>query len=181
MTEQTEKTEALILVEAPKWGDAKFYGQWLLDAAKANDLLQQAKKDDPEFCERVEAILEVLHRLDFGIMSTVFLSKLVDKEFCTFVVDTNSEDLNEFALLAEMGFFTRTGDRYQMTLPTNLDIATVKKAHLKLADTEDEDWIHPERLFFAMPKSRAQMYQRLLGNMNEDQRLADRKALLFLD
>jgi hypothetical protein len=179
MTEQVQKTESLILVEAPAWGDAKFYAQWLLDAAKANDLLHQAQKEDPEFRERIET-LEVLHCLDFGIMATVFLSQMVGKYY-TFVVDTNSWDANDFVLMAEMGFFTLTGDRYQMTLPTNLDIVTVKKAHLKLADTEDKHWIHPERLFVAMPKPRAQMYQRLLGKIGQAQRLADRKALLFLD
>ena len=38
-----------ILVEGPSWGDAEFYGRWLLDAAKVNQLLQQAKRDDPDF------------------------------------------------------------------------------------------------------------------------------------
>jgi hypothetical protein len=47
--------------------------------------------------------------------------------------------------MVEMGFFTLTGDRYQMTLPTKLDMDRVKQAHLKLAGTEDENWIHPER------------------------------------
>jgi hypothetical protein len=41
MTEQAQKTETLVLVEAPKWDDAKFYGQWLLDAAKAISAVYQ--------------------------------------------------------------------------------------------------------------------------------------------
>ena len=83
--------------------------------------------------------------------------------------------------MAEMGFFTLTGDRYQMTLPTNLDLDTVKQACLKLAETKDEDWIHPQRLVVAMPRSQAEKYQRLLRNVSQAQRLADRRALLFLD
>jgi hypothetical protein len=139
------------------------------------------KKDDPEFRARVDP-LECMQLLDFGILATVFISQLVDKEFYTFSVQTDSDDLTEFSLMAEMGFFTLTGDRYQMTLPTNLDMTAIKKAHLRLAETEDEDWIHhPERLVVAMPSSRAQMYQRLLRDMNQTQRLADRRALLFLD
>ena len=52
---------------------------------------------------------------------------------------------------------------------------------LKLAATEDENWIHPERLVVHMPRSKAGNYQNLLQNMNPKQRLADRRALLFLD
>jgi hypothetical protein len=175
------RTKTVVLVEAPEWGDAEFYGQWLLAAAKALELLHQAKNDDPKFRAQIET-LECVQCIDFGILATVFLSQLVNKEFYSFSVKTNSDDLWEFTLMADMGFFTLTGDRYQMTLPTNLDITAIKKAHLRLAETEDEDWIHhPERLVVAMPSSRARMYQRLLRDMSQTQRLADRRALLFLD
>ena len=60
-------------------------GNWLLMAAKANVLLQQAKCDDPDFLSSIDT-LEVLHCLDFGIMGTVFMSQFVDKEFQTFVM-----------------------------------------------------------------------------------------------
>jgi hypothetical protein len=55
------------------------------------------------------------------------------------------------------------------------------KAHFKLAGTEDENWIHPEELIACMPYSHAQKYQHLLSSMSQRQRLADRRALLFLD
>ena len=67
--------------------------------------------------------------------------------------------------MAEMGFFALTGDRYQMTTPSNPDMDKVKQAHLKLARTEDEDWIHPEQLVVDMPHARATEYQRLLNDM----------------
>jgi hypothetical protein len=169
-----------ILVEGPSWGDAEFYGRWLLDAAKVNQLLQQAKRDDPDFRKAIDA-LEMVRCLDFGIMATVFVSQFTDKKFHTFVVNANSVDLIEFVLMAEMGFFALTGDRYQMTTPSNLDMDKVKQAHLKLARTEDEDWIHPERLVVDIPYARATTYQRLLNDMNQEQRLADRRLLLFLD
>jgi hypothetical protein len=175
------KSKPLILVEGPTWGDAEFYGHWLLSAAKANKLLEQAKRDDPEFRKAIDT-LETCQCLDFGIMGTVFLSKFVDKEFETFVIDPDTEDdLVDFVLMIEMGFFALTGERYQMTLPPNLDMDSVKQAHLKLAATEDEDWIHPERLIVDMPYSKAKKYQSLLRKMNQEQRLADRRALLFLD
>ena len=73
-----------------------------------------------------------------------------------------------FVLMAEMGFFVQTGKRYQMTVPEKLNTEIVKQAHLKLAATEDENWIHPERLVVDMPYSEAQKYQ--LHNLPQDQR-----------
>ena len=174
------KCKSCILVEGPAWGDAEFYGKWLLSAAKANELLQQAKTDDPEFRNAIDT-LEVLHGLHFGIMATVFLSYFVDKDFQTFVLNSSSEDLLDFVLMAEMGFFVQTGKRYQMTVPEKLNTEIVKQAHLKLAGSEDDEWIHPERFAVDLLFPQAKMYQRQLREMSEDQRLADRRALLFLD
>ncbi len=175
-----EKDNCQILIEGPAWGDAEFYGTWLINAAKANKLLHQARRDDPDFNSSLD-VLEVSQCLDFGIMATVFASQFTDKKFHTFIFDSDSADLLDFVLMVEMGFFTLTGDRYQMTLPTKLDIDLVKQAHLKLAGTEDEGWIHPERLVVDMPRARAVEFQRLLGDMDQGQRLADRRSLLFLD
>src|SRR5262249_53589873 len=156
-------------------------GNWLRMAAKANELLQEARNGDSDFNKSIET-LEMLQCLDFGIMATVFLSQFVDKKFYTFVFDpAESAHLLDFALMVEMGFFTLTEDRYQMTLPTELDIDLVKQAHLKLAGTEDEEWIYLEQLIVDMPRARAIEFQRLLGDMDQDQRLADRRSLLFLD
>jgi hypothetical protein len=51
-----EKNDTRILVEGPAWGDAEFYGQWLLNAAKAQTLLEQAKSDDASFRSAVEVL-----------------------------------------------------------------------------------------------------------------------------
>jgi hypothetical protein len=169
-----------VLVEGPAWGDAEFYGNWLLMSAKANGLLRQARSDDPEFSQLIDT-LEMLQCLDFGIMATVFLSQLADTNVQSFVIGLDAEDLVDFVLMVEMGFFTLTGDRYQMTVPTKLGMDLVKQAHLKLAGTEDEEWIHPERFVIDMSRERAIKFQRLLRDMDQDQRLADRRALLFLD
>ena len=169
-----------VLVEGPAWGDAEFYGNWLLMSAKANGLLRQARSDDPEFSQLIDT-LEMLQCLDFGIMATVFLSQLADTNVQSFVIGLDAEDLVDFVLMVEMGFFTLTGGRYQMTVPTKLDMELVKQAHLKLAGTEDEEWIHPERFVIDMSRERAIKFQRLLRDMDQDQRLADRRALLFLD
>ena len=173
------KNRLCVLVEGPSWGDAGFYGDWLFGAAKANALLQEAKKGDAEFRKAI-VTLEIVQVIDFGIGATVFVAELAE-EFYSFIVDADALDLSEFVLMTEMGFFTRTGDRYQMTLPSALELDKVKQAHLKLALTEDHDWIHPEKLVALIPYSRAQKCQHLLRTMSQDQRLADRRALLFLD
>jgi hypothetical protein len=189
------KSESCILVEGPRYGDTTFYGQWLLSAAKANELLRQAKKDDPEFCKAIDT-LEGIHLLDINIAATRFMSQFADKELYTFVINTTREDIDaapgehatvehmtdpgehmDFILMAEMGFFALTGDRYQMTLPQNLDMDKGKQAPLKLAATEDKNWIHPERLFVDMPYSEATKYQHLLRAMYQGHRLAERQAL----
>jgi hypothetical protein len=175
------KCKSCILVEGPAWGDAKYYGRWLIAAAKANELLQIAKKHDAEFLRAIDT-LETLQVLDFGIMATVFLSHFADQEFQTFVIDVDSShDLIDFVLMIEMGFFTQTGNCYQMTLPSRLNLNKVKQAHLKLAATEDDEWIHPERFIVTMSYFEAKKYQRSLRTMSEEARLADRRALLFLD
>ena len=42
----TIQGEKRILVEGPAWGDARFYGNWLLSAATANELMVSLKKND---------------------------------------------------------------------------------------------------------------------------------------
>lgn len=172
--------EKQILVEGPAWGDARFYGIWLLSAATANELMVSLKKNNSEFRCAADAI-ETIFCLDFGIAATVFLKRLADTAYETFILDPASEDLIDFVLMSEMGFFSLTGERYQMTSPSHLDANKIKQAYIKLAETEDEEWIHPERLVVDMPCLRAETFQQLLGKMNQGQRLADRHALLFLD
>lgn len=176
MSDLNDNDDAIcILIEGPAWDDAVFWAHWLLVAEEANRLLQDAKKDDPEFHDAIFTL--ELYGLDLRIMAKVFLSQF-DKNFYTFTIEVSSEDLDAFALMVEMGFFKLTGDRYQMTIPENLDRERVMQAHLRL---QDENWVHLESLLVGMPRSRARRYESLLGSMNQDQRLADRRALLFID
>jgi hypothetical protein len=170
-----------ILVEGPAWGDAQFYGNWLLNSAKANQLLRELEKVDPQICEELVSMDGgICH--DFGINALIFLRKLGDTTFETFIIDPESSDLIAFIFMVEMGFFSLTGERYQMTLPRDLNMDKLRQAILNIANTEEEECvIHPERLVAQMPYSRAKAFQCLLADMNQSQRLADRNRLLFLD
>jgi hypothetical protein len=172
----TEKSSTHVLVEGPAWGNADFYGHWLLEAAKAQRLLDQARRDDAAFDEALDTTIELFYCLDYGMLATAFLSQFAkDNQMQSFIFDIAYFDPIHFSLMAEMGFFALTGDRYQMILPQNLSMEQVKQAHLELAGTEH--WPDP----VAIPHGRAIQLQRLLGEMNQDQRLADRRLLLFLD
>src|SRR5262245_29881430 len=140
----TKKTpsrkEFVVLVEGPAWGDAEFYGRWLLSAAKANKLLGQARKYDLRFRKTIKT-LEIMYFIDFGIAASVFIS-FFDSQHqyqSLIVVESETENFQDFVLMVEKGFFVLTGDRYQITLLLRLDIRKVKASHLKLAATVDED------------------------------------------
>ena len=42
-----------VLVEGPEWGDAQFYGEWLLAAAKAQLIWRDALQDQ-KFAKQIE-------------------------------------------------------------------------------------------------------------------------------
>jgi hypothetical protein len=53
---ETDKGSTHILVEGPAWGDADFYGHWLLEAGRVQRLLDQAKRDDPVFRQAIDTL-----------------------------------------------------------------------------------------------------------------------------
>jgi hypothetical protein len=72
------------------------------------------------------------------------------------LLDLNSEDGEDFTMMAEMGFFAQRNQVYQMTLPSLLTLEKVKAAILKFARTKDDEFVlHPEHLVTAMPLSEA--------------------------
>ena len=118
--ETIDELEPCILVEGPRWADIKFYARWLLAVARADEFWKKAIKD-PVFKKQVDRLL-VDTIPDFRIGATVMLSRL-EKNSASFVVQINNEDEGvEFVMLAEMGLFIRTGQRYQMVVPTRLNM-----------------------------------------------------------
>jgi hypothetical protein len=91
-----------VLIEGPKWADAKVYGNWLLAAAKAEALWKQALKD-PVFAKKIERLL-VCCIPDFSIGATVMFAHLIE-DLVAFSLQLNSEEGDEFVVMAEMGLF----------------------------------------------------------------------------
>ena len=173
---QSVKIHPDILVEGPKWGDTTFYAKWLLAATKANALWEKAIKDS-SFEKQVET-LKSFYLPDVSICATTLLSRL-ETDLACFVIPLVEWEAMGFAIMAEMGFFVLTGQRYQMVIPNRLTTGKVKKAALKLAQTEDERrCLYPEYLVVTMPYAEAEVWLRRLHKMDEHQRCADRLLLI---
>jgi hypothetical protein len=174
-------TEFWALIEGPRWADTEFYGNWLLAAAKANELWTEALKN-PRFSRRVD-LLTAFELPDFSIGATLMLSRL-EQNLASFVVSLNEQSLpKEFAMMIELRFFALTGQRYQMVIPTRLTLRKVMKAALRLVKTEAEgedgvDVLHPEYIITTMPYAEIKAWQSRLRGMDETHRQADRVLLL---
>jgi hypothetical protein len=151
-------TDLCVLVEGPAWGDAKFYGEWLLAAAKAESLWKEALGDQ-DFKGKIETA-SFWSTPDFGIAATMMLMRL-KSHGTRFVIDIDSEQGEDLAMMFGMGFFVRKHQSYQMTLPSCLTVEKVRAAVIKYAETEDEEEcvLHPEWLVTTMPFAKATALQ----------------------
>jgi hypothetical protein len=147
-----------------------------LAAAKANRLWKEAAKDS-SFVEQIER-LQVAYELDFGMAALSLFLKL-QGQFVTFMIRRDSYEAELIAVMAEMGFFALTGQRYQMVVPQRLTVMKVKRALVRLARTEDAEFVlHPEHLVTTVPFVEAKAWQKRLRDMDEERRTADRELLL---
>ena len=148
MSSDIQGNNPCVLIEGPKWGNAEFYGKWLLAAAQAETFWKEARKDS-DFEKQVDRV-SVAYIPDFGIAASVMLMQL-EAYRTTLVLDLHSEDGNDFAMMVTMGFFAPYNERYRMTIPLDLSVTKVKAAVLKYAATEDEEYVlHPEYLVNTM-------------------------------
>jgi hypothetical protein len=158
-----------VIVEVPSWGDAEFYGRWLLAAAKAEAFWKAAFRD-PIFQTQVERVC-VVYIPDFGIAASLIVMNL--KEYTTtFILDLDSEEGEHFTMMVQMGFFVCSDQRYVMTIPRCLSPFTVKQAVLRFVETEDEEYVlHPERLLMTMPFTKARVWHEQLRAMDRFRRM----------
>jgi hypothetical protein len=152
-----KETEPCVLVHGPVWGDAGFYGEWLLAASKAEAFWKKAYLGK-EFQKQIDRVC-VVYFPDFGIAASVMIMRLRE-HWTTFVLDLNSEEGDHFTMMAEMGFFEQNGALYRMTLPGALTSEKVKAAIFNFARTEDDEYVlHAEHLITTMPFSHAMALQ----------------------
>jgi hypothetical protein len=178
MADFHEFTRHWVLIEGPKPGDAQFLGEWLLAAAEADKILQKQFQLDLGF-KRAVARLEVVYAFAFSPTATKFIELLMT-DLTAFPLSVIDEPLGEsFVVMAELGFFTQTGNRFQMTVPKTINPARIRAALLRLASTEDDDFfLHPERLVNCTERRDALDWQARLNRLPYSQRIADRDILL---
>ena len=123
---------SVCLSKGPAWGDAQFYGEWLLAAAKAQVLWRTALEDQ-EFATQVERV-RIVYEPDFGITATIMLM-IPRAHWTSFVLDLQSEDGEDFAMMFSMGFFVQCGRTCRMAIPPLLTLNTLKNAILTFART----------------------------------------------
>lgn len=159
-------SDAYILVEGPAWGDAEFYGRWLLAAATAEALWKEVLEKDPSFRKQARRILNI-YEPDFRMAAVVTLKGLFDFQKAIFVSSTSPEG-EELCMMIEMGFCARSGHWYKMTIPRDLTVTIVKAAVLRYCQTEDlECYLHPEYLLTTMCLAEAKVLQRRLQAIQE--------------
>src|SRR5262249_19505314 len=126
----TRESSPCVIVEGPSWGDAEFYGRWLLAAGKA-EAFWKATFQDPIFQKQIERVC-VACIPDFGITASLIVMNLKEHR-TTFIIDLDSEEGEDFTMMVQMGFFVCSDQRYVMTIPSCLSSFTVKRAILKFA------------------------------------------------
>jgi hypothetical protein len=160
-----EGTDPYVLVQGPAWGDAQFYGEWLLAAAKAEAYWKEAYADE-DFKQQVDHVCDS-YLPDFGIAATIVIMQLSECR-TTLLIKLDSEEGDHFAMMAEMGFFALRNAFYQMTLPSSLTFEKVKAAIFTYAKTEDDEFmLHPEYLVTAMKLWEATTLQNRLRTIHD--------------
>jgi hypothetical protein len=165
-----------VLVEGPGPDDAEFLGRWLLAAAAADRALQEQFKRNPTLRKQISS-LEVCYEIRFSAAATRFLALLMEN-LTAFTLSIEENWIDPFSIMADLGFFRLTGERYQMTVPPNIPGSAIEVALLKLAATERNFSMHPEHLIHFVTRTYAQTWRARLEKLPWMQRVADRNILL---
>jgi hypothetical protein len=162
-----------VVVEGPECGDAAFLGAWLTAAGEAETLWKRANKE-LDFIKQIDRIV-LAYIPHFGIAACSFVMRLKEPRITSLVVRLENEDADEFAMMAEMGFFELAGGHYRMAIPSRLTLATAKAAAHTYAATEIENErngsdLHPERLVATMSLAEATARQARLQAVQDFKR-----------
>ncbi|MCA1470333.1 hypothetical protein I6F09_20810 [Bradyrhizobium sp. IC3195] len=165
-----------VLVEGPGPGEAEFIGRWLLAAAAADRALQERFKQNKKLKDQISSV-EIVYGISFSSGAAKFLELLM-KDLTAFSLPVDSDWIDLFAVMADLGFFFLTGERYQMTIPYGASGSAIEASLLKLAATERGFALHPEQMIHCISETDATTWHSRLRNMSLIQRVADRDILL---
>ncbi|MGY3239954.1 hypothetical protein ACVMAJ_006844 [Bradyrhizobium sp. USDA 4448] len=166
-----------VVIEGPGPGDAEFLGRWLLAATVADRTLEEQFIKKPTLREQI-ATLEIIRFVSFSPAATR-ATRLLMTNLCCFSLDARDEWGELFVIMAQIGFYRLTGDRYQMTIPQDISGSRIESGLLALAATEDKQYnLHPEYLVTCLSKRDAEIWEIKLACLPWPHRVADRNVLL---
>jgi hypothetical protein len=167
-----------VVIEGPSCGDAQFISRWLNVATECDRLLQQHFTGSPEFRKSIFR-LEIEYLIEFAPAAAAFIRKWLKDRQSFHLNLRNSPWAEIFTVMVGIGFFTRTGRHYHMTVPHPIELDRVTDSLLQFAETEDaEYYLHPERHLVAMTGYQAKGLRQSLRGRGEKMRLEDREKLL---
>jgi hypothetical protein len=170
--------QTCVVIECPCCDDAEFIRGWLDAALQSDQLLQQHFEQKPDF-RKIISRLEVEYCIEFAPAAAWFIRKwLKDKR--SFYIDLLDSPWAEmFTVMVGVGFFTRTGNYYQMTLPGLVELESITESLHQFAETEDAWYfLHPERHIATQTRYQAKALYQRIRSKDEATRLADRAKLL---
>ncbi|WP_271498216.1 hypothetical protein [Bradyrhizobium sp. CCBAU 11357] len=144
MANSLRNKDRWVLVEGPGPGEAEFLGRWLLAAAAADRALQERFKQNEILKEQISSV-EIVYQIRFSSAATKILELLM-KDLTAFSLPIQSDWIDLFAVMADLGFFCLTGERYQMTVPCEASGCAIEASLLKLAATEHRFALQPEHM-----------------------------------
>lgn len=135
MSHSAKGTLPFALVEGPRRGDAEFYGKWLLAAAEAAALSEEAI-NDPHFEKQVDRLMVSGFRTLASGRPSFFhdLRKTAHRRYQPGGRRRICDD-------GRNGIFHTHRSSRQMVIPGRASMDTVKSAALKLAQTKDEEML----------------------------------------
>ena len=123
-----------VVVRCPSLPDAQFASRWLAAAVETDRILVHHRKANPEFEHPIEP-LEDFYEVQFSVPAIAFVRTWLNSGPAFSLNLSASEWSEAFAYMAEIGFFTRTDQHYQMTYPPAPTPETIARALRPLAAT----------------------------------------------
>lgn len=127
-------------------GDLRFLSKWFAALTELQLLLLEARKE-PSFDDHLVIYNNEVHP-DFGLFFVRLISKLrcsLDTgHFAPVTLKLNQLGI-ELAILASIGFLSKSGKGYELSLPKAVLLDDLKECAAQLAKTIDDDLtLHPE-------------------------------------
>jgi hypothetical protein len=134
-----------VLVLAPPPKELEFYAKWFHAIHRAEELWKRAYAD-PEFEARVDRLF-IGYDLNFEFTGAEIFRRLKPTLPGLALWLGEAECVDEFVLMAQLGFFKPDGEHYCIAIPEHVTFEQVQAAALRYAETEDEKhFLHPETI-----------------------------------